>query len=188
MWNANGILVQGLTDQTGYVKNFTYVGINAYFQFPLDMYQDNESRHLTNEQRTRMVAGGKYLNLEFITSLDLYERYMRKCAEMNIPTRALFIESEYAGEVWNGVLPEKIFIGYEYCSIPIDEQIITDMDWYLPFSRYQKDLNEYGLFDTYTAVEDFVREYNQAFNAGKVGDGEIDAYICKVFLVINQKR
>ena len=98
--------------------------------------------------------------------------------KMNI--RALFIESKYSIETWSAPLPRMKFLGYEYCPIPVDEQIITDMDWYMPFSKYWNTLNAYGLFNTYGEVLEFVNDYEQAFFAEKVGDGYMDAYICRV--------
>ena len=68
---------------------------------------------------------------------------------MKIEIRALFIESEYVDEVYKYELTQTRFLGYEYCPIPIDEQIITDLDWYEPFSVYLNKMNKYGLFDSY---------------------------------------
>lgn len=184
MWNANGILVQGLNDKTKYIKNFTYEGINAYFQYPLTGENDNESRRLTNEQQSKEISNNQYVSLEFISNFDLYERYLRRCMELQIKIRVLFIESEYSSEIWREDLPSMKFLGYEYCPIPVDEQVITDMDWYEPFSKYWEKLNKYGLFDTYADVIEFVKEYNQAIENEKIGDGEMDAYICRVSQVV----
>ena len=183
MLNANGILIQGLDEHTDFINNFVYDGINAYFRFPLTAFCDSESRDLTSEQQSKKISGDSYAVLEFISDYGLYERYVKKCNELGIKFRALFIESKYSEEIWSGQLPKKEFIGYEYCPIPIDEQIITDMDWYEPFSKYQKLLNEYGLFRTYSDAEKFSEEYTRAFNEGKVGDGEENNYICKVYLI-----
>ena len=183
MWNANGILIQSLDEQTRYVTKFLYSGINAYFLYPLVAFSDRESKILTYEQQTRQIAKNKYLSLDFITNSDLFERYVKKCKEMDIPIRTLFIESSYEKELWDGELPEKEFIGYEYCPLPIDEQIITDMDWYTPFIKYHKKLNQHGLFDEYDIVQEFAYDYSKAFDQGMVGDGNMDAYICKVYLI-----
>lgn len=180
MWKANGILIQGLDDKTNYIKNFGYKGINAYFQYPLTDANDSESRSLTNEQQSKEISDNQYVSLEFISDIDLYERYVKRCIEMKIEIRALFIESDYSNEIWKGTLPQMNFLGYEYCPIPIDEQVITDLDWYEPFSKYWEKLNKYGLFDSYTDVIEFVNEYTQVFLDEKIGDGEMDAYICRV--------
>lgn len=184
MWNANGILIQGLSDETNYVKNFLYRGINAYFQYPLTYISDSESRTLTNEQQSKKVSDNLSIMLEFISDYDLYTRYLKKCNEMQIKVRVLFIESEYADEVWQGEIPKKKFLGYEYCPIPIDEQIVTDMDWHKPFSDYWGKLNEYGLFELYEDVLEFAKEYNKVVEVGNIGDGEMEAYICRVSQVI----
>lgn len=180
MWNANGILIQGLSDKTNYIKNFTYLGINAYYQFPLTWFHDIECRKLTEKQQCKKISDDTYMSLEFISDLELCTQYVQKCREMNLGVRALFIESSYQDEIWIGSLPQMIFMGYEYCPIPIDEQIITDMDWYLPFSKHRAKLNKYGLFQSYADVKEFVAAYHQAFQAKCVGDGDMDAYICRV--------
>ena len=184
MWNANGILIQGINDKTNYVKNFSYEGINAYFQYPLVSVNDVESRKLTNAQQSKKISENLYLSQEFISDTDLYKRYFEKCNELQIKVRVLFIESGYSEEIWEEKLPQMNFLGYEYCPIPIDEQIITDMDWYTPFSCYWDKLNEYGLFDSYDDVLSFVREYNKAMNDGVIGDGEMDAYICRISQIV----
>jgi len=184
MWNANGILVQGLNEKTNYIKNFSYQGVNAYFQYPLLNINDSECRRLTDEQQSKKNSENLYVSLEFISNNDLYTRYLKKCNDMQINVRVLFVESEYSDEIWEDALPQMMFLGYEYCPIPIDEQIITDLDWYEPFSVYWKKLNKYGLFDLYDDVLDFAREYNKVMKDGTVGDGEFDAYICRIFHVV----
>ncbi|MBO5098382.1 MAG: hypothetical protein J6B96_08735 [Agathobacter sp.] len=183
MWNANGILIQGINEKTNFVKSFPYLGLNAYFSYPLMSIKDVECRKLSNEQLSKEIEENRYVSLEYISNADLYTRYLKKCKELEIDVRVLFVESEYCDEIWKEELPKMKFLGYEYCSIPIDEQIITDMDWYEPFSCCRKKLNEYGLFDLYEDVLEFVNVYNKAVNEGEVGDGEMDAYICKVFQI-----
>lgn len=184
MWNANGILIQGLNDKTNYIKNFSYQGLNAYFQYPLTCLNDKESRKLTNEQQSKLVADNLYQILEFISNSDLYVRYLNKCNQKKIEIRVLFVESAYSDEIWGEELPEMEFLGYEYCPIPIDGQVITDMDWYEPFSDYWEKLNEYGLFDSYEDALEFAKVYDKAMEDGKVGDGEVDTYICRISRVI----
>lgn len=182
--NANGILIQGLNDKTNFINNFDYQGINAFFQFPLTYENDNECRKITNEQQSKKISDNHYISLEFIADNDLYERYIKKCNEMQIDYRILFIESDYTNELWNNDLPKLEFLGYEYCPIPIDEQVVTDMDWYKPFSKYWKHLNQFGLFDSYDRAKEFANEYLNAMKEGTIGDGEMNAYICKVSRVV----
>lgn len=184
MWNANGVLIQALNEKTKFIKKICYEGINAYYQYPLIGLRDIESRRLTDEQLYRSVSDGLAVSLEFISNSDLYMRYLNKCKAMQIEVRALFIESAYSDEIWKDELPQMNVMGYEYCSIPIDEQIITDMDWYEPFSKYHNKLNQYGLFDSYEDALEFVQEYNVAMEEGHIGDGEMDAYICRVSEIV----
>ena len=184
--HPNGILVQALDDKTSFIKNFPYHGINAYYSFPLIERTDEGSRELTELQ---LFSERKYespIVHEFITDSGLFRRYTEKCMQLQIAFRALFIESDYTDEIWSGPLPDRRFLGYEYCPIPIDEQIITDMDWYRGFSKFWPKLNPYGLFDTYEEISQFVAEYNRAFSAHEVGDGPMDAYICRVSQVLSK--
>lgn len=184
LWNANGILIQGINDVNCKINNFRYLGVNAFYQYPLMCINDIQCKELTKEQQFKKIGDNQYFNLEFISDINLYERYIKMCFKKKISIRALFIESGYSEEIWNGLFPQMEFMGYEYCPIPIDEQIITDLDWYQHFSKYWKDLNEYGLFNTYNEVKRFADSYRFAFDSGKVGDGEMSAYICRVSHVI----
>ena len=183
MWNPNGILVQGLNDRTNFVKNFPYTGMNAFYSFPLLDRKDPECRELTWQQQFSKTNGNLLVS-ELITDADFYQRYINKCAELQIPVRSLFIESSYSLEIWNDPLPDMELMGYEYCPMPVDEQIITDMDWYQGFSRFWPMLNAYGLFNTVEDVKGFVEAYNCAYLADEVGDGEADMYICRVSIVL----
>lgn len=185
MWNRNGVLVQGLKDKTNMIKSFVYDGINAYYQFPLVDFVGNECRLLTEQQQCRKVTENEYVSLEFISDIELYKKYIKKCHELKLDFRVLFIESAYSDEIWNGPIPKMEFLGYEYCPIPIDEQIITDIDWFVPFLKYRNGLNQYGLFASYKQILQFVTEYNQFYKKGIIGDGEMEAYICKVYRVLN---
>ena len=105
---------------------------------------------------------------------------MTHCKDMNIETRVLFIESDYSYEEWSEAIPETDFLGYEYCPIPIDDQIITDLDWYEPFLKFRDKLNENGLFNTYNEALEFKIAYDLAYDSKEIGDGEINAFICRV--------
>ena len=179
----NGILVQAINDKTSFIKNFPYAGINAYYSFPLIGRNDSESRELTTLQEfSKTEYKERFIN-EFITDFGLFRRYAEKCLQLQIAFRTLFIESDYNDEIWSGPLPNGNILGYEYCPIPIDEQIITDMDWYRGFSKFWPKLNQYGLFDTYEGAASFVEEYTRIYSKHEVGDGPMDAFICRVTLI-----
>ncbi len=153
--------------------------------YPLLGINDDACRALTDEQQSYKVSENSYLILEFISNADLYQRYMQKCREMKLRVRVLFVESEYSAEIWNEEHPKTVFLGYEYCPVPIDDQVATDLDWYEPFSCYREKLNEHGLFNSYEDAENFVMEYHKAMEDGFIGDGEIQAYIFRVSEVID---
>lgn len=177
---ANGFLIQGLNDNTNFIKNFSYKGINAYYQFPLTYINNPEFRKLTDEQQSKKIADNQYQSLEFISDLDLLKRYVCCCLKHKINIRILLVESFYSCEVCKEPPFETDFLGYEYCPIPIDEQIVTDLDWYEPLSKFWLKLNKNGLFNTYVDALDFKNAYDSAYNNNEIGDGEMEAYICRV--------
>ena len=182
----NGFLIQGLSDSNNVVKNFKYSGINAYHQYPLSADNNSVSKTLIEEQQVRKLGNG-FQFLEFISDKKLLERYINRCFELHIKIRVLFIESNYSYEEWREPIPETVFLGYEYCPIPIDEQVITDLDWYPLFSKFWNKLNENGLFNTYDEALNFKKAYDLACENQEIGDGEIDAFICRVSEISAEK-
>ena len=127
------------------------------------------------------------MSLEFKSNTDLDQRYTRKCAEMGVPIRSLFIESNYDMEIWQEPLPPMRFLGYEYSPMPLDVQIISDMEWYKPFEKYRLQLNKHGLFPSYECAVEFAKEYQSIAAIGEVGDELEDAIIFRVSEVIARK-
>ena len=185
MFFSNGAIVQQLNMPTDYISSscVNYLGINAFYQHPLCGESDSEARLLSEEVLFIKTDDELFLPLEFISNSDLLYRYVLACVRLNIPIRVLFIESTYPFEKWKETLPSMRFIGYEYCEIPFDSQIITDLDWYEPFKKFHNILNEYGLFATLEDALRFKSEYDYEFDKGHIGDGEMSTYVCKVYEV-----
>ncbi|MBR6801372.1 MAG: hypothetical protein IKM61_06445 [Eubacteriaceae bacterium] len=181
MFRANGFIVQDEKYPYDHAGKFSYRGLCSYDLFPLMHINDPVCRKLTDEQFSREVAENEFVIPEFVSDYGLLKRYVMECVKREIGVRILFAESEYSEETYNGDLPVKEFLGYEYCPVPIDCQIITDLDLYEPFWKYHRLLNRSGLFDSYEEVISFAEEYCSEFDKGNIGDGEIDAYIFKVY-------
>lgn len=177
----NGFLVQDVNAPTNYVKNFNYKGINSFYMFPLININKTECVKLSEKQQFRKVDKTLYQSLEFITDYDFLEEYLLCCKKYNITTRLLFVESIYNLEVFNDILPPMKFLGYELCPIPIDEQIVTDLDWYPQFSKYHCKLNEFGLFSSYREILRFKKDYEKECIRNSIGDGISSYFIFKVF-------
>lgn len=184
MSNQNGIVIQSLDHKTNIVRSFVYDGIYAYHLYPLCWSSDKDCIALTRQQQSKEFEPGLYISLEFISDADLYRRYTGKCAEMGIPIRSLFIESDYAMEIWQAPLPPMRFLGYEYSPLPLDVQIISDMEWYKPFEKYRTQLNEHGLFPSYACAAEFAKMYQSIAATGDVGDGLEDAFIFHVWEIV----
>ena len=181
MWFSNGCLIQELTGINNTVKTFEYSGMNAYCSDPLFYTTIPEIKNFSLNLFHQRVSHNQYTIFEFISNYEALKQYVEYCAQLEIKIRALFVRSQYSKEVWQETLPQMNLIGYEYCPLPIDDQIITDLDWYEPLSKFKKRLNSVGLFDEYEQVLEFKSAYDHEFNSGKIGDGEMDAFVFEVY-------
>ena len=175
----NGILIQQLNNPTQFVTKFPYNGINAYFQDVLHKIKDERCAELYERSVWKKCDDGLFELLQFMTNMDFAKEYMLECKKHDIPIRALFIESTYTDEIWDGELPQSKFLGYEYSPIPWDNQVVTDIEWYAPLQHFIPKLNADGLFDSAKDVMRFKMEYDAATDKDGIGDG-VEAYICRV--------
>ena len=177
----NGFLVQHLYDQPYGMEKIInicgYNGLSARNSDPLSVLPDRESRELSKEAQWRVVSEQERELLEFISDPDVLLRYINACRKHNIPIRLLFAESDYSEEVWTGPDIPKRFLGYEYNTIPIDNQIITDFSWYPPLSPFWQQVNSWGLFPSMDDIMLFKNAYDKAFDQGEIGDGDMQAHI-----------
>ncbi|HBL84588.1 MAG TPA: hypothetical protein DDZ99_06740 [Clostridiales bacterium] len=180
----NGFIVQ----QSNFVmpcmkftKNICYKGISAYSDYPLyDYINDKECEALQNEIWYKKIDNKYSIQLNFITNPNLLYRYIKMCKKYNIQLRYLFIESDIDSEIWNAPIPDMNFIGYEYCEIPFDSQVISDLDTHEPFQKHRDKLNKYGLFSTLDDAKSFKFDYDNEFATGIIGDGEMETHIFRV--------
>lgn len=179
----NGIIIQELRHPTSFVTDFNYAGLNAYYQNPLSCLNDYDCKEISRFISYRSNEDGTCTPLEFVTNVELAVKYIAQCRKMNLSTRVLFVESEYGDEIWNGVLPNMQFLGYEYSPIPLDSQVMTDFCWYKPLQNHISKLNCNGLFKTLEDVSAFKAAYDYAVLHDNIGDDTI-SYICKVSEVI----
>ena len=177
----NGVIIQGLASPTDYITKFKYLGINAYYHNPLTKIGDPNCKKASEQAFHKKLDDGYYQILEFISDEELFTRYVRLCKKHTVPIRALFIESESPFEQWKSDLPSCFFIGYEYCEIPFDSQMITDFSYHEPLFAFYDKLNGYGLFNNLSDAKSYKRKYNEELEKGAIGDGEMDAFICKVY-------
>ena len=187
LYCRNGFLVQHLNDcpygMESTISTCGYSGLCARNSNPLSELADRESRDLSKEAEWRLISEQENVLLEFISDPNILLRYIKACRKHNIPIRLLLVESDYREEVWIGPDIPKRFLGYEYNTIPIDNQIITDLSWYPPLSPFLKRLNSHGLFSSVDEVRLFKNAYDQAFDQGEIGDGDMDTHIFCLFEV-----
>ena len=179
----NGIIIQDLQKPTKYADKFKYVGVNAFHQYPLCGINDDECKELTKNLFSVKDKDGFYYEINFITDFDFAQRYINVCWKYNLPIRVLFIESTYFSEIWKGTIPVKTFLGFEYCEIPFDSQVITDLNCFDLFQKSITKLNSNGLFENTDDVLEFQNEYDIALQNNLIGDGDMDTFICKVYEV-----
>lgn len=183
IFNPNGVIIQSTDRPTLYVSGFTYLGVKAYHQYPLSNINDALCREITKRVYSKIDPDGYYTPLSFISDESIYREYVEMCRKHSLSFRSLFIESQYSDEIWSSAIPQKTVLGYEYCSIPLDSQIITDLDWYKPLAPMQKKLNQFGLFRSLDDVLCFKDKYDDEWKKGNIGDGEMDTYILRVSLI-----
>jgi hypothetical protein len=147
------------------------------------MCSDSESRELNKEAEWRIISEQEYVSLEFISDSNVLLRYIQACRRHNIPIRLLFVESDYNSEVWAGPDIPKSFLGFEYNTIPLDNQVIADLFWYQPLFPFRERLNSWGLFSSEDDVMSFKNAYDQAYAQGEIGDGDMETHIFGLFEV-----
>ena len=185
----NGIFIQDLQYPAFSLKRIKgkYIGVSSFYGDPLLSIPDPECQKIYDEATWKRLDDEYSILLQFIPNLDILYRYLIKCKELNIGIRLLYVESDYPDEVCDYDFEDKKFLGYEYCEIPFDSQVITDFDWYEPLHKYYDLLNEYGLFNTLEDAEKFKAAYDDAFQKGYIGDGDMDTYVFKLYEVDAEK-
>lgn len=185
----NGIFIQDLQYPAFSLKRIKgkYIGVSSFYGDPLLSIPDPECKKIYDEATWKRLDDEYSILLQFIPNLDILYRYLMKCKELNIGIRLLYVESDYPDEVCDYDFEDKKLLGYEYCEIPFDSQVITDFDWYEPLHKYYPLLNEYGLFNTLEDAEKFKAAYDEAFQKGYIGDGDMDTYVFKLYEVDAEK-
>lgn len=189
MLTPNGFLIQDLTIEDPTIKQLFsatgYRGVHRYAQDPLTnnaLYRDSAVRELRDRRFSRPAGEGYWYINEFVSDPVLLREYLTGCYVYNRSYRLLFICSDYTDEIWDAPLPPMTLLGYECCEIPFDNFCIYELlgdERY--FAEHRKLLNEYGLFPTEAACGAFRDEYNRLLSEDKVGDGEVELYVCAVY-------
>lgn len=186
----NGFLIQDLTVENHVMKEIpamvNYRGVHGYAQDPLtdnSLYRDPAVRELHARRFSRPAGEGYWYVNEFVSNPDLLQEYLAGCQAYDRPYRLLFICSDYTDEVWNAPLPPMTLLGYECCEIPFDDCCIYELFECEYLVEHRQVLNEHGLFPIEAACRAFRDEYNRLLAEDKVGDGEVDLYICAVYEV-----
>lgn len=189
-FNPNGFVVQQdgwIPKWREYAKDFNYHGISAFSDYPLYDYRLEPECKAMMDEVWWVCKDGNFIERSIISDSDLLRRYVALCGRYDIPLRLLFLESEIEDFLWSDPLPEMKFIGYEYCECPFDCQVVSDLSWYEPFDKHRAKLNEYGLFKTLEDALAFKADYDQAFQSGAIGDGDMETYLFRVSEVdVNQ--
>lgn len=164
---ANGIYIQELSEEAiDFLPNGRfalvdkeYRGAARYKMFPLSRAQDLISFPLNRKMEQGVYKDTARDNdvdpLWVISDENLYRDYIKRCQELGIKTRVLFIESTRREPCWDGKLPEMRVLGYEVVNPNLDE---VGLCWYLnqaEHKHFAEKLNEHGLFDDYETAEAF---------------------------------
>lgn len=188
-WFENGILIQELKKRDlfieKYAKTFIYGGVHALNTAPLVWFEkDKEAYELFRRQNCKKIGENEYESTDFFTDMELLKAYIAKCSSLQIPLRFLFVESNgYTEEIWPYEMPNTEFLGYEVMEIPLDPWTLLDLANREQYEKYRQMLNENGLFKTEEEAMDFREIYQKELDAGLVGDGPVDLYVCKIYEV-----
>ena len=188
-YNLNGLLICNTSIYGPFVENnvkcINYHGVHEFERFPLLQFQqDVECRELSDMQFSKQIGENAFQFLNFITSVEFALRLIKKCCEKNISLRALFVESDgYTEEIWGNAIPERRFLGYEVMEIPLDPWTLLDLANREQYGRYREELNENGLFKTEETAAAFRETYWRELEAGLVGDGPVDLFLCRIYEV-----
>ncbi len=188
-YNLNGLLIYDTSIYGPFIKDnvkcINYHGVHEFERFPLLQFQqDVECRELSDMQFSKQIGENAFQFLNFITSIEFALRLIIKCCEKNILLRALFVESDgYTEEIWENAIPERRFLGYEVMEIPLDPWTLLDLANREQYERYRKALNENGLFKTEETAAAFRETYRRELEAGLVGDGPVDLFLCRIYEV-----
>lgn len=177
----NGYLIQEI-NAPGYMpRHFNYEGMNAFSNYPLLGLQSDRCKELSDRQLFKR-DGAYSVNLEFVSDRKLLEEYVYECIKQGIKTRCLLIESDYQGErlFIPNEIPVSLVLGYELCTVPLDNQVVTDLDWFQPLFKFHSSLNQFGLFDDLDKAKEFEAEYNKYYQRGTIGDSFEYATIFRV--------
>ncbi len=188
-YNLNGLLIYDTSIYGPFIKDnvkcINYHGVHEFERFPLLQFQqDVECRELSDMQFSKQIGENAFQFLNFITSIEFALRLIIKCCEKNILLRALFVESDgYTEEIWENAIPERRFLGYEVMEIPLDPWTLLDLANREQYERYREALNENGLFKTEETAAAFRETYRRELEAGLVGDGPVDLFLCRIYEV-----
>lgn len=191
MLTPNGFLIQDLTVEDPTFKQFLskndYRGVHRYAQDPLTdqgLCRDPAVRELRDRRFSRPAGEGYWYINEFVSDPVLLRDYLEGCHVYGRPCRLLFICSDYTDEVWNAPLPSMTLLGYECCEIPFDNYCIYELlEGGRYFAEHRAKLNEYGLFPAEEDCAAFRDEYSRLLAEDKVGDGEVELFVCAVYEV-----
>lgn len=188
-WYANGILIQEVNRKNLFVEKyadfFLYHGVHAFNTAPLVWFEkDKDAYELFRRQGCKQLGENAYQFTEFFTEKGLLKAYIGKCQALQISLRLLFVESDgYTEEIWENAIPEKRFLGYEVMEIPLDPWTLLDLANREQYERYREELNENGLFKTEETAAAFRETYRRELEAGLVGDGPVDLFLCRIYEV-----
>ena len=146
--------------------------------------KDKDAYELFRRQGCKQLGEKAYQFTEFFTEKGLLKAYIGKCQALQISLRLLFVESDgYTEEIWGNAIPERRFLGYEVMEIPLDPWTLLDLANREQYGRYREELNENGLFKTEETAAAFRETYRRELEAGLVGDGPVELFLCRIYEV-----
>lgn len=183
--NYNGYIVQDVNWPWYAPTTFSYSGLCAYDEFPLIHINDPECREITDKISSIKDSEGYHIETYFIEEKSILQSYLNICNYHNIKTRVLYVNMLQNRNNIKQHIENALFLGYECITLPVDDQIVSDLDYYGDhFPSIIPQLNECGLFDSISDAKLFLNEYKKYCDTGELGDDIGDIYIFEVWQLV----
>jgi len=135
-----------------------YRGVGHFTSWPLDDYDDNISKALTNEAFDKWFA---YQNvLEVVPEKEYLYRYIKHCDELGILTTIIMIETPLDTQIAQDILKVVEVLGFDLMNSVHFSYLAMDIDYIedecASFLRTIKKLNSNGLCDSIEDIYDHI--------------------------------
>jgi hypothetical protein len=186
----NGVIVQTkeLTNRSWFEEaprtadHLAYQGVEKYESWPLELDDDPALRELSQDVEQYFYegpsCGENYFAHRILPSRTLSIQYIDQCAQRKMGTRVIFCMTERTVPIWDGSIPNLIFLGYDHVDLagnptssiywnllfpPSDEY--KDVPVYKSFLECKILLNDNMLFGTEAGISTYIERMEKVLQS-----------------------